>query len=80
MISSVLFIILLIGGIGFFGWNVGATKVTASTLAVFNNLKIPLAVAVALLVFEESAHLPRLALCGAFMAAAIYVAESPRRT
>ena len=78
--KTIAFLGLLASGLGFFGWNVGATKVTASTLAVFNNLKIPLAVAVALLVFEESAHLPRLALCGAFMAAAIYVAESPRRT
>ena len=77
---TMIFLGLIASGLGFFGWNVGATKVSASTLAVFNNLKIPLAVTVALLVFQETADLPRLLICGAFMAAAIYVAERPRRT
>ena len=71
------FLGLLASGLGFFGWNIGATKVKASTLAVFNNLKIPLAVAVAILVFHETANLPRLLVCGGFMAAAIFVSERP---
>lgn len=41
-------------GLGFFLWNAGATRVSAPTLAVFNNLKIPIAALIALLVFGES--------------------------
>jgi drug/metabolite transporter (DMT)-like permease len=77
---TMIFLGLVASGIGFFGWNVGATKVSASTLAVFNNLKIPLAVAVALLVFGETADRPRLLICGGFMVAAIYVAERRIKT
>ncbi|TNF37155.1 MAG: EamA family transporter [Deltaproteobacteria bacterium] len=40
-------------GLGFYGWNVGATKVDTATLAVFNNLKIPLAILVSLTFFGE---------------------------
>jgi drug/metabolite transporter (DMT)-like permease len=47
-------------GLGFYLWNVGATRVEAGTLAVFNNVKVPLAVVVALWVFQEDAHLLRL--------------------
>ena len=75
-----LFLGFLASGLGFFWWNVGATKVLPSTLAVFNNLKIPLAVAVALVVFGEAANLTRLLICGAFMAAAVYLADRPNRT
>ncbi|MFM7261548.1 MAG: hypothetical protein ACKO3W_13190, partial [bacterium] len=32
-------------GVGFFLWNVGATKVAPATLAVMNNAKVPLGVA-----------------------------------
>ena len=62
-------------GLGFFWWNLGATRVNTWTLAVFNNAKIPLGVAVSLLFFGESADLPRLLLSGALMLAAVGVAE-----
>lgn len=51
---------VLASGVGFFLWNVGATKVRAGTLAVMNNAKIPLAVAVSLLVFGERASVDNL--------------------
>lgn len=51
-------------GVGFFLWNVGARKVDAGTLAIFNDFKIPLAVAVSLIVFGELANVPRLLLGG----------------
>lgn len=44
---------VIASGLGFFGWNVGATRVDPGTLAVFNNLKIPLAIAVSLVAFGE---------------------------
>ncbi len=67
---------VLASGVGFFLWNLGATKVSAGSLAVFNNLKIPLAVAVALLVFREEASLPHLAVSFALMGVALYLTET----
>lgn len=74
---------IIASGLCFFWWNLGATRVNNGTLAVFNNAKIPLGVAVSLIVFGESADLPRLLLSGAIMLAAVGLAESwfrrPRR-
>lgn len=70
---------IIASGLAFFGWNLGALRVNAGTLAVFNNLKIPLAVAVSLLVFGESAHLGRLAISLALMGAAVWIAERRSR-
>ena len=44
-------------GLCFFLWNRGARLVSAGQLAVMNNLKIPLGVAVSLMVFREPANL-----------------------
>lgn len=44
-------------GLGFFLWNAGATRVNPASLAVFNNLKIPVAILVSILVFGEQARL-----------------------
>lgn len=62
-------------GLCFFWWNVGATRVNAGTLAVFNNLKVPLGVACSLIFFGESTDLTRLLLSGALMAVAVWIAE-----
>ncbi len=56
----VLYLGVLASGVGFFLWNVGATKVSAGVLAVMNNAKIPLAVAVSLLFFGERANVTNL--------------------
>jgi len=65
-------------GLGFYLWNRGAVTAPAGVLAVFNNLKIPLAVVVALVLFGEQADLPRLGLGGGLMvlAAALAVRRS----
>lgn len=63
-------------GVGFFLWNKGAVQVKGGTLAVMNNLKVPLAVACALLFFGESANLPRLAASLLVLGAAVWLAES----
>ncbi|AWI08297.1 EamA family transporter [Ereboglobus luteus] len=62
-------------GLCFFGWNLGAIRVSTATLAVFNNIKIPLAVACSLLVFGETANIPRLLIGGALLMVAIFVAQ-----
>lgn len=66
---------IIASGLCFFWWNLGATRVNTGTLAVFNNAKIPLAVAVSLLVFGEFANLPRLLLSGGLMLTAVAVTE-----
>ena len=66
---------IVASGAGFFLWNFGATKVNAGSLAVFNNLKIPLAILIALLFFGEHAHIARLVIGGTIIAAALWFNE-----
>jgi drug/metabolite transporter (DMT)-like permease len=70
------FLGVVASGGGFFLWNRGAAQVNAGTLAVLNNAKVPLGVAVSLLVFRETAHLPRLLLGLPLLVAAVWLAES----
>ncbi len=50
---TILYLGVLASGVCFFLWNVGARRTNTGTLAVFNNLKIPLGTACALLLFGE---------------------------
>lgn len=68
-----LYLGLLASGVGFFLWNVGALRVSAGTLAVFNNVKIPLAIAVSLVFFHERTDLLRLAIGGSAILLALYL-------
>jgi len=79
---TLLYLGLVASGLAFFLWNIGARKVNAGTLAVFNDLKIPLAVLVCLLVFGESANLSRLLIGGAIIVSALVLNEilSPKKT
>lgn len=70
-----LYLGLVASGLGFFLWNLGATRVEAGTLAVMNNAKIPLGIAVSLLVFGETADWPRLVTGGALIVLAVWCAE-----
>ena len=72
---TLLYLGAIASGLGFFLWNKGATQVNAGTLAVMNNLKVPLAVACSLLFFGESADLPRLLVSLALLAAAVWLAD-----
>lgn len=69
---------VLASGVGFFLWNKGATQVGAGTLAVMNNAKVPLAVAVSLLFFGESANLAALLASLVTLGVAVWLAESKR--
>ena len=62
-------------GLSFFLWNSGARRVNAGTLAVFNDLKIPLAVGVSLLFFGEQTDLIRLLIGGSTIVAALALNE-----
>jgi drug/metabolite transporter (DMT)-like permease len=76
---TLLYLGILASGVCFFWWNLGATRVNAGTLAVFNNVKVPLGIACSLLFFNEHADLPRLAVGGALLVAAVAVAETKPR-
>ena len=54
--GALIYLGLIASGLSFFLWNVGARKTNAGTLAVMNNLKIPLAAIVSLTVFGEEAQ------------------------
>ena len=54
---ALVFLAVIVSGLSYFLWNSGARKVTAGTLAVMNNLKIPLAVLASLLFFDETMNL-----------------------
>lgn len=54
-LASLLYLGVLPTGVGFYLWNRGAARTGAGSLAVANNLKVPLAVLVSWLVFGEQA-------------------------
>ena len=66
-VLSLVYLGLVASGLGFFLWNMGARKVNNGALAILNNLKIPLAVAVSLIVFGENANLTTLLIGGAII-------------
>lgn len=74
-IYTLLYLGILASGICFFLWNIGATKVNAGTLAVFNNLKVPLGMAFAILIFGESGDYVRMFLGGIVILVAFYITE-----
>jgi len=51
-------------GVGFFLWNYGARRTNTGALAIFNNLKVPLAIAVSLIAFGETTNLTNLLIGG----------------
>ncbi len=71
---TLLYLGVLSSGVCFFLWNVGATRVSAGTLAVMNNAKVPLGVAVSLLFFREQASVPRLLASAGLLAFAAWLA------
>lgn len=47
-------------GLGFYLWNKGALRVNDTLLSVSNNLKLPIAIAISILIFNESANIKNL--------------------
>ncbi len=74
-VLTLVYLGIIASGVCFFLWNVGARKVNAGTLAIFNNLKVPLAVAVSLLFFGEQADIPHLLLGGSILLVALALNE-----
>ncbi len=78
-ILALLYLGLIASGIGFFLWNFGARRTNAGALAIFNDLKIPLAVTVSLLVFGEKTNVLNLLTGGALVLAALAINEIAAR-
>ncbi|MCH8866802.1 MAG: transposase [Proteobacteria bacterium] len=74
-VLTLVYLGVLASGLGFFWWNKGAVLTQPGTLAVFNNVKIPLAVMVSILVFREESNLWRLLLGGGLMLLAVTLSE-----
>ena len=77
-IATILYLGLVPSGLGFFLWNVGVRRSREGTAAVFNNVKVPLAIAVSWLLFEPLPTLPSLArtlLALALITAALWLTE-----
>lgn len=78
VLPVLLYLGLVPTAVGFWAWNKGAARTAAGRLAVTNNLKVPLAVLVAWLVFAEAAPYLRAAAGLAVLVLALAVAV-PRR-
>jgi drug/metabolite transporter (DMT)-like permease len=74
-ILVLLFLGAIASGLCFFLWNVGARLVNSGTLAIFNDLKIPFAVAVSMLVFGEKANAMNLLIGALVVVAALLLNE-----
>jgi len=74
-VLTLIYLGAIASGMGFLLWNVGARKVNTGTLAVFNDLKIPLAVTVSLVFFGEKTSLPHLLIGGAVVVGALLLNE-----
>lgn len=72
---SLLYLGVLASGVCFFLWNYGAKKTDIGALAVFNNVKIPLAVAVSMLFFNETGDILRLSIGGSIIISALLLNE-----
>lgn len=66
-------------GISFFLWNKGATMVSTPILAVSNNLKVPAAIIISLLVFGENTDLFKLFIGGSVILLSFYLSYRTTR-
>lgn len=73
--SAVLGLGILSTGVGFILWNVGASQVSIHGLTIMSDLKLPIAVLLAVLVFGETPRYLQVSVAMAFFAAATFVAR-----
>jgi len=70
-----LFLGLVATAFGMYAWNKGASQVPAATLAVMNNLHVPVGLLLNLLVWNHNEPLGRLALGGAIILASVWISR-----
>ena len=74
-VLTLIYLGAIASGVCFFFWNIGGRKVDTGTLAIFNNLKVPVAITISLLFFGEQTSLPHLLIGGLIIIAALLVNE-----
>lgn len=74
-ILTLLYLGIIPSGIGFFLWNYGAKLTNIGSLAIFNNLKIPLGIFVSILFFKETANYWNLFIGGLLVTIALVINE-----
>ena len=72
---SILYLGILPTGIGFWLWNKGISLVNSTTLAIMNNLKIPMGILFALAIFHEKINLANFAIGSIFILAGIILSH-----
>ncbi len=72
---TLLYLGAIASGLSFFLWNFGARRTNIGTLAIFNDLKIPLSITVSLLVFGEQTSLGNLIFGGVIILASLLINE-----
>jgi len=72
---NLLYLGALASGLGFFLWNYGARRTNIGVLAIFNNLKIPLAIIVSLIFFGEKTNIVFLLIGGTIILSALVINE-----
>lgn len=70
---ALIYLGVIASGVCFFLWNMGARRVNEGTLAVMNNLKIPVGVVASLVILKESTDFPRLIIGCALFAVALWI-------
>lgn len=78
-INLLLYLGVIASGLCFFGWNKASLLVSTPTLAVFNNVKIPLGVMVSLLFFGEKANIPPLILSSLLLLVAFFLTQKKEK-
>lgn len=72
---TLIYLGVVASGVGFFLWNYGARKTNAGSLAVFNNLKIPLGIIVSVLFFAEEVNIWNISIGGLIVSFALVINE-----
>lgn len=68
-----MFLGIAASALAFFLWNLGAVRSPIGILAVFNNVKVPLAVLAAVIIFHEKTVWPRLICGGGLLISALFI-------
>ena len=74
-VLSILYLGIVPTGLGFWLWNRGAVYVNSSVLAVMNNLKIPLGVLFAVIIFKENINIINYILGSIFILSAMFLSN-----
>ncbi|MBU0474165.1 MAG: EamA family transporter [Bacteroidetes bacterium] len=74
-IYTLLYLGAVASGIGFFLWNYGAKLTNIGSLAIFNNLKIPLGILVSVIFFSEEVNIWNLLIGGLLVTIALLINE-----